>query len=414
MVFRIAMALVVLFPASTLAQQNATDLNVAIFPYLPDAESAVERLEMAFEAFAKKKGHSIDLDIELVSTYDDGIKNVAKYDVAEIDLCMLDALREAGQLPLDEIPDSFRQANAKWVGPAHVAMLRQSAKYTLPHWVCGNFLVHWKGDVALEKAMNFEQILVALDPGQGRNLYADLWGGGTLGEYYADAVLDIYGADEARKHLTELATAPKSEVSKKLHSDAVLALWRLTMELQKEHRQKRKPLHDLAFVYPRAFAFESDSCLLGYSERLHHLERRLMEEPWQARSFPVNSEQLVVRQFPFGESSKGTPTWVDAFVIPKGKLASKHDAIVLFLEFTMSNDGYRCFLEPREYFPGAYLLPADENVYESDYVKTQMPALGSYRKCIDTSFPMLDHELFRGIDVAGEELKILLKPASSE
>lgn len=412
MILRLAMALVVVFPVAAQAQDTTIDLTVAIYPFLPDAESAAERLERSFEIFAHEKGLLIDLDIDLISTYDDDIKKIAKYDIAEIDLCMLDALREEGQLPLDEVPDLFRSTSIKWVGPADAAMRRQSAKYTLPHWVCGNFLIHWQCDEALKTASNFEQLLAALDPEQGRNLYADLWGGGTLGEYYADAVLDIHGAEEARKHLAELATCPAADVRKKLHSDAVLSLWRLTMEMPRQYRQKRKALHDLAFVYPRSFADEFDSCLIGYSERLHHLERRLKEEPWKSHSIPLPKEQLVIRQFPFGESSKGTPTWVDAFVIPKGKLSPKHNAIVLFFEFIMSDAGYRCFLEPREYYPSAYLLPAAEKTYESEFVRTQMPSLQLYRQCIDDSFPILDHELFRGIDIAGEQLKVLLSPAS--
>lgn len=407
---RFAIGLLLLLPTATVAQDKPISLNVAVFPYLPDAESAIEQLEAAFESHAKANGKLIDLDLTLLDTYSD-LQGIKEFDVAEIDLCMLDALRVSGDLPLDEIPALAFPAGCKWVGPADAAMKRPAGKHTLPHWICGNFLVHWKSDEALNKADSFETILKSLDPEQGRHLYADLWGGGTLGEYYMDAVLDNEGPDEARKHLMDLASTPELEVKRKLRPDAVLALWRLTKEMQKEHQQNRSALHDLTFVYPKAFAGEPDSALIGYSERLHFLERRRQEEPWTGRKFPVAKDELVVRQFPFSATSKGTPTWCDAFVIPKGKLAGKHDAIVLFLEFAMSDNGYRCFLEPRQYYPGSYLLPASEQAYASEFVTQQMPSLLEYRKAIDASFPILDHEVYKGADAAGEHLKVLLKPA---
>lgn len=396
------------FHSRLIAADAAVDLRVAIYPYLPEAESAIERLEEAFEDHSEASGLSVDLDLVLLNTYGSAITNVLEYDIAEIDLCMFDEIRSQ----LDPIPQEVFQENAQWVGPARGAMKQPWSRFVLPHWVCGNFLVHSSEDQVLSKASNFESILEALEPGAGRFVFADLWGGGTLGEFYADAVLDRYGADCARSHLTDLAETDPDDVAEKLRADAVLALWRLIQEMRPEHLEERAALHNLNFVYPREFIVDrgQDSILVGYSERLHYAERRLQEQPWSGRRWPIPDNTLSVRQFPFGTNSQGTPTWVDAFVIPKGKLESKKEVIMAFLRFARSEAGYRCFLEPREYYPGAYLLPADARVFDFEFVKSQLPHLDNYRDCIDSNpFPVIDGKIYQGIDKAGNALKTLFE-----
>ncbi len=53
------------------AQSRDTDLNVAVFAYLPDASTAVEKLEETFE----RRYASIDLDLELWNPYDDAFED---------------------------------------------------------------------------------------------------------------------------------------------------------------------------------------------------------------------------------------------------------------------------------------------------------------------------------------------------
>ena len=74
----------------------------------------------------------------------------------------------------------------------------------------------------------------------------------------------------------------------------------------------------------------------------------------------------VIRQFPFSTNSNGTPSWIDGFVIPKGKLAEKRAAIVAFLSFVKSEEVYMPFAEPAKYLAPSYLLPAISARYNPD------------------------------------------------
>ncbi|MCH8151452.1 MAG: hypothetical protein IH830_03650 [Planctomycetes bacterium] len=82
-----------LTPLALHAQSRDTDLNVAIFAYLPDASTAIEKLEDSFE----RRYASIDLDLELWNPYDDafeddGLSQIVDFDIVEIDTCRIDEL----------------------------------------------------------------------------------------------------------------------------------------------------------------------------------------------------------------------------------------------------------------------------------------------------------------------------------
>ncbi len=397
-------AAALLLASSSIAETN---LHVGMYPYVPEGSDGIERLEEAFEAYCKSKGSDVDVDITLTDTYGDP-KKALGFDIAEIDLCVLEALVKDGELPLLDIADLIQLPKTP-IGPARRIAEKSWAKKVVPHWVCGNFFVHWEADEALSKAKSFDEILKVLGTPDGRYLYADLWGGGTLGEFYTDAVIDIYGTEYAQKHLTALAAVPEAQVKEHLRADAVLAIWRLTQELDPKHRASKKALHDLTYVYPKTFADEERSALLGYSERMYHVERDSQDEPWDGDKWPLAKDKISVRQFPFGTDSKGTPTWCDAFIVPSHRLTpDKDEAIKLFLEFVMSQDGYRLILEPRPWYPNAYLLPAYREVI--DYAKNTdaMPLLSEYADVIDSSFPMFDYGLYIGLDKAGDALKSVL------
>ena len=244
---------------------------------------------------------------------------------------------------------------------------------------------------------------------------------------YADAILDTYGKEYARKHLKQLAaiTIPDkpegkdethaqkfqrfSGIMSSLDASAVLKLYRLSKELEPRLLENRPAVHNTAYVVPRMFADESSAALLGYSERMYHVERAIQDKPWDGGSFPLAADRYVVRQFPFHKGSNGTPTWCDAFVSPKGSFDKKRAEIKLFLKFALSPEGYEKLLEPRKYYPSAYLLPAYTEVAESKFCKEKMPLLSSYVEAIDDSFPVFESKVYRGLDNAGEALKVLLK-----
>lgn len=123
------------------AQSRDTDLNVAIFAYLPDASTAVEKLEEAFE----QRYSSIDLDLELWNPYkdafkDDGLSQIVDFDLVEIDTCRIDELMGGAFGGLDQIPDEIRHGAGHYVGPAKAIMATDINAYVVPHWVCGNYL----------------------------------------------------------------------------------------------------------------------------------------------------------------------------------------------------------------------------------------------------------------------------------
>jgi hypothetical protein len=376
-----------------------------MYPYIPAAADAIESFESKFEQFAAMNNYPVDLDLDLVATYKNPRKALS-YDITEIDLCIIDSLATNGLL--DDISSIHNPAKAKGlIGPAAQAVNAGWARFVVPHWVCGNFLVNWADDHKLSAANTFEELLGALDPASGRFLYADL-GGGTLGELYVDAVIDIYGAEDARTHLKSLANLATNAVPE-LRANAVAAIRRLIQELDPKHKKQRDVLHDLTHVFPASFADEPDAALIGYSERLYYVEVRFQDQPWKATKRPLPTDSIRVRAIPFANRSGGTPTWVDAFVVPKGRLKQNRRAMELFFEFALSEQGYKALYEPIEDYPRSYLLPAYSSVLESPFIETHMPLLKVYARAFDESFPMIEQELYLGMTRAAEALAGVLK-----
>ncbi len=416
--------LLILFltPASLLAEIN---LKVALYPYIPEGAEAAERFEEAFEAYCLKKHHlDVDLDFELVDTYGSP-QSALDYDVAEIDLCVIEALEREGEFPLADISGMIK-ADLTEVGGATSISEKPWARKVVPHWLCGQFLICRETDKKLAQAASFEGVVDALDPAAQRFLFADLWGSGTLGEIYADAVLDLYGLEEAKLHLSELAALwavnatdqeEESAVAKaklKLRAEAVLAIWRLTQELRPEHRRNKVEIHDseMTYIYPQAFEESSGSALLGYSERMFFVETEIRDKPWDGDAWPIPASEILVRQFPFGLESKGTPTWCDAFVVPEEKLTDeKRPAIEAFLQFAVSEEGYRLLQISNSWIesPYKYLLPAYQEIVDAAVIQKHMPLLPEFVAALDSSFPVFDYEVYRGMKLAGKALEGILK-----
>jgi hypothetical protein len=150
--------------------------------------------------------------------------------------------------------------------------------------------------------------------------------------------------------------------------------------------------------------------LIGYSERLYYAERELQLTP---DKYPPNVKpaDIVIRQFAFGDKSQGTPSWTDAFIIPKGRLSKKHAAIVAFLQFIQTNDAYDAFAEPAVYLAPSYLLPATAAAYDKDSpLAAKQPLLPAFHEAMSDALPVSNSEVWRGIRVAGDNLKAILKP----
>jgi len=382
---------------------RTTSLNVAIFAFLPDAAMAIERLEEAFEA----KYDTIDLDLELWSPYeqkreDDGLDQIRDFDLVEIDACRLEAVLSEVLGGLDELPEEWRVKPEQCVGGARTLLGTPAARHVVPHWVCGNFLTFWSSNRALTDARTFADLLRVLDPVAGQPLLAAMGGRTGLGEIFADALIDLHGPERAREHLAALATDSAGAVP--LDEPARSAVISLAAELQPDNRANIRHFNDHSYVLPRRFAALPGAALLGYSERLYFAERELQLTPGKTPPI-LQPDAITVRQFPFGEASRGTPTWVDAFVIPKGKLAAKRAAIGAFLAFIQTPEAFLAFAEPAPYLAASNLLPAQVSAYEDATLKKMQPVLASYRDALDGSFVVDSEKLLLGMKEAGKRLR---------
>ena len=245
-----------------------------------------------------------------------------------------------------------------------------------------------------------------LDPKKGA-LLADFGGKTTLGEHYADAVLDIKGPDFARKHFLQFAKNPVTA----LVPEAKNAVKKLFAEIPSDFRTRRDHFNDnYNGVYPETFARskERTAALIGYSERFYYIQLEYLRTPW-ARPVGEPYEALdpawfVVRPFSYSTESKGTPSWVDGFVIPKGKLAQKRKAIAAFLAFVNTYDGLKAFLRPSDWTPATYLLPANASIYDADFVENGCPAIRLFRDALKTGVPLSGENMYNGIRNAGTQL----------
>lgn len=243
-----AVLVVAVGPGICRAQDREVDLHVAVFAYLPDASTAIEKLEEEFEA----RYSSIDLDIELLNPYDDeieadGLSQLVDFDVVEIDACRIDQLMGGALGGIDKLPPDLLRPKGAYVGPASFIRTQPEGDYIVPHWVCGNFIVIWQSNKEANAANTFTELLTALDPGK-RPILAAMWGRTTLGEYYADAMLDMYGPQQAADHLKKLGTGEA-----KLDPQAVKAVVALADELPSKQRSQLKHFDNHSYYLPRIF-----------------------------------------------------------------------------------------------------------------------------------------------------------------
>lgn len=396
----------------TAATTRELELNVAIFAHLPDAANAIERLEASFEReYLRAHGTKFDLDLELWDPYattPDPFERMHEFDLVEIDLLRFEEVLSSGKAEwaIDVLPDDLRVATHELADP-HVADAHPKLlEYSVPHWLCGNFLIGFSSNTALGGAKNYEELVRVLNPKKGKPLFADLYGSNTLGSFYLDALADLKGAGPAVASVTALAAATEDAVLDPAARDQIFGL---AEEMLPEHRSNLDHFHDFAHIYPRAFASNQGGALIGYSERLYYLqlERQLADR--KPRTF--EKSEITVRPVPFGKGSQATPMWIDAFVVPAGKTKTKRVEIRAFLDFVTSEAGYHAFAEPNEYLPASHLMPALRAGY-SDALAAAQPAIRDFLPHLGEAIWIVEPRLVAGIQAAGRVLKAALKPAA--
>lgn len=383
------------------------DLNVAIFSYTPESAFAIERFEETFEAAHPE----IDLDLVLWDPYADefkkrGLEKIKDFDIVEIDVCRLTELVAGEFGGLDEVPKDCRQASEIYIGPARELAESQLGSYVVPHWACGNFLYSWKSSHP-DGIPSFEKLLAATSA-EGQNpLLANLWGRSGLGFLYFDCLIDTVGEEAAQKHLTSLfeKEAPTKE---DLIPEALETLVKLKSRLPGTVSTHLSHFDDHAYVFPRWFADKPASLMFGFSERLYYTERELQLKP--GTEVPVvKKEQLNIEELPLAATSQGMPAWIDAFVVPKGKLQAKPDAIKKFLNYVVSKDGFLPFIEPQEYLAPTYLLPSVKAIYQLPESEQKQPLLPEFMAELERATPVADHRIWQGMRKAGALLQDTLR-----
>ncbi len=375
------------------------DLNVALFAWLPDMALVFEQVEKDFE----NRYPEYNLEIEAIDPYSNegygifnGINNFYDFDIVEIDYYRFNDLNRVNPSSLDSIPKQF-VVNNDYVGGAS-KITNENLSFFVPHWICGNNLVYRTSNKQLDKAESFNEILESLNP-KTTPLNVDFYGKATLGEYYADAVLDTYGENEARKHLKELGTNKNT----KLKSDIVKKIKLLFEEINPKFRDKIEQFHDFSYLYPEDFYTEPRSVLLGYSERLFYVEKTKKETELIAWSeVKLESNDYQIKQFSFSDKSQGTPSWVDGFVIPAGKSKDKESAIATFLTYITSPKAYSVINKEQSYMPARYLLPAYKSAFQE--LSKKSPLILKYLNTQENIFLIDDESIYEGIRKAGKEL----------
>jgi hypothetical protein len=429
-------ALLTACPAIADTTTPKQDLAVAVFAYTPDAFAAAKAVEAAFE----KQNPGIDVDIDLIDPYSIGLGageifqdtkvdgDLSKYDVVEIDICRLNDIRAH----LDKLPASVRGLGAPYAKPVADALVKPNiAEFVSPHWACGNLVVSWTS-ANLKDVDTFAEIRNSMNGTAGSAVLSDFYGGTTLGEYYADWLVDHYGEVKAREALRALGAKPvpaptpdqlndpswkanplqKSDIDPK----AVEDFRAMVLELHADYVKQLSRFHGASDAYPRRFegSSEKGSLLVGYSERLYFVGvQRSLDPNYDSSKLVIGAEEVDVRPLAFGDRSQGTPVWIDGFVVPAGKLSPKQDAIEKFLKFASAPEAYAIFRQPAGYGPAAHLLPVPAAEYEGAAIE-KCPALPEFRDALKDPFVLDDSDVWRGIKYSGEILKAEVKDAAKQ
>lgn len=393
------LALVQIFCFAAFAQAQTTgkvSLNVAVFGYVPDGDSVLDNLKKKFEAL----NTDCTVTLTLLDPYHDTDQGMAsfqhfkEFDIVETDLCRFDDLVN-GFGGLDALPTTwswYPTADAL-VGGAKAFVSSTGRLYALPHWICENFLVNWVSDETATGGQSGGEKT-------GKPVLGDLWGTSGLGEFYANALVDLYGVETAQKQLRELADT--AEKQRKLESKADSAVKALVQRLPRDFREHLAYYHNNGELYPYAFAVNRDASYIGYSETLFYTELGRDSSSGSAVIAHLTPTEVTISPLVMG-SGHGTPSWVDGFVIPKGKLAPKQAAIEAFLRFAITSEAYACYGQPETHFAIANLLPAYAIIYQN--LGKDEPLLGTFLQNFDATFPVFESKLWTGMKAAGKILE---------
>lgn len=344
MVVALCLSLSAVSSPLAVAQQNqeSITLNVALYPYVPLRRDLFFELEQAFEN--KYPGINVQLVEEKnlhFYYYSGGLVKV-NADIYEIDTILLSDMISAGKIgPIDLPYDDFTEA-------ALESVTRNGKVYAVPHWICGNFLFYRKGDLAIQNAKSWQELIGVFEKRQ-QTIFVDLKGKSTLGEWYLTLLASKIGLDRAQKEVI---------ASTELDTDVIDLLGRV-LENCPAGYCRNDMLHDRTGYYARAFVRGQAAAYVGYSETLHYGLQYVLEN-CDATSGCLTEREVAVRKLPSIDQNRYNEGlgWVDGLALDKGLAGRKRKMAKAFIDFLVSDEAYRLVLEPEWGEAPKYLLPA--------------------------------------------------------
>jgi thiamine pyridinylase len=319
-----------------------------MYPYVPNGKKLFSVLKDKFET-----DHPL-VNIQLVETfqesgsglsellasnyYDGGLLQ-SQADIYEIDTILLQSMIKANKIDPIQIP------NSNYISQALKAVQYKNRNWGIPHWVCGNFLFYKKGDRAIAKASNLDELINTLK--KEGFLLLDLKGKSTLGEFY----------------LTSLAASDGNETSilKKIHANsldptAVKILEKL-LSLCPTGYCRSKALHNRVGFYAQLFAQGKARAYIGYSESLYYVLEEIRNN-CSPTDDCLTVQEILVRAIPTLNSNGKQVGWTDVLSLSRNLSPKKKKIAMDFIRFLTSWEAYKLILNSNDISAPRYLLPA--------------------------------------------------------
>jgi thiamine pyridinylase len=364
-----------------------------MYPYIPNPDNFYRKVETKFEQLNPE----IDLIIRLNADYYDetaGIIN-EEADIYEIDcILMEDFVAKAKIQPV---------TNTSFIGkkPVPLSLISISVDkkvYGLPHWVCGNFLFYDKNDAAMSNVSTLKGLenAIGANPTIKTGLLVDLKGKLTLGEMYADGLLDLYAGTPQAFNISVFCTVEKMDTT------VVKNMCRLP-KLTYSNWGRVDAYHDNAGFYPRQFAKGNGRALVGYSESLYNVvEEANYGCATEEKCF--NPANIGVSTFVLADKVSMPVGWTDALALDAKLSGQKLADAENFLTFCVSDDTYKMALIPDYGQAPRYLLPAYRTYYYDAEVLKNAPIYSQLIPIVEKMIPVKGKGMSASLRAIGKKI----------
>jgi thiamine pyridinylase len=376
------------------------ELRVAIYPFVPDKESYFSLVKTDFEA----KHPDIRLSIVDLSDnyYNESAPNAittTDADVLEVDSVLLDDLISSGRI--QAMPSSMNIRADMFAPVARGAMKSGPEVFSIPHWLCTNYLFVVRQDT-LTHARTLQELMSAIAPSHpsGAGLLLDLKGQGTLGELYLEVVLDRdRSLDRAARHL--ISAHPDGAAEQVLESLRRMCDDGLCRDDQ-HHREED--------AYPRLFAQGRGRAFLGYSESLYYIDK---ESRTCTGAGCVTPSRIAVLPPPLSARRARPFAWVDGFTIAKSCTEQCLLDAVTFIQDAAGVESVRAQLTASGSSSPRYLLPAIEALYSDKALLASAPLYPDLYLAVRHAIPIRGRRLNGRLREIGARLDVDMKAHDS-